>query len=304
MQEPAPLTTATGSEAGFGCAPGPPGRQPDADGKRRAQTLDERNACKRRALAARRQRQALRGETPRETAVDCRGGALTDGRVGDMGPPPAALLDEPGGQGAAAPPLRTGGALVACPDGHGGLPLFCEPMPHTHVCGMCGKTGTCSSLASKHAPQPGKPRSVRMMGHECRAADKYVLFKVSADLVPSLQTQFERNCEAAREHRARLEAPQEGGASFQSGLAPMPHTHKCGQCGKTGTCKWLASARPSPSAWGAPRPVCMSTHRCAVTGKSVHLRVTADMMPGMELQLELNRQAARARRALLESRSA
>lgn len=269
-----------------------PGSTHDVEGKRRAQTLEERSTRRRLGSLARRQRQALLGDTA------AHGGAVYG--ACDVGPPPAASSDGPGGQGVTESPVQTGGALVATPDG--GLGLFPESMPHTHACVACGKTGTCSYWALKHAARPGMPLPVRMMGHECPVADKYVLFKVSADMMPGAEAQFVLNCQAARERRAQLEAPAGGAGGLQTALAPMPHTHQCGQCGKTGTCNWLASKHPSPFPGVVGRSVLMSAHHCAAAGKSVRLRCIADLVPGMEGQFDQNCQAARARRELLESR--
>ena len=79
---------------------------------------------------------------------------------------------------------------------------------------------------------------------------------------------------------------------------PMPPTHKCGKCGVTGTCAYTAPkyAHVSP---GLPRSVGMSGHECPAVDKYVTFHVTADLMPGMEAQFELNRQAARERREAL-----
>jgi hypothetical protein len=79
---------------------------------------------------------------------------------------------------------------------------------------------------------------------------------------------------------------------------PMAHTHMCRKCGKTGTCAYTASKRACRSP-ALPRNVAMQMHYCKVAGKSVIFHVDADMVPGMQAQFELNRQAARARRERL-----
>ena len=79
------------------------------------------------------------------------------------------------------------------------------PMPHTHKCRLCDKTGTCQPVADKLAPRLSwQVRNVHMSGHLCKAGDKYITFRTEADLMPNMAAQFEWNLHTARLRRELL----------------------------------------------------------------------------------------------------
>ena len=80
-------------------------------------------------------------------------------------------------------------------------------MPHTHQCRLCGKTGSCQSVASKLAPRLSwQVRQVAMSGHDCKVGDKYINFRAEADLMPNMAAQFEWNRHTARLRREWLDS--------------------------------------------------------------------------------------------------
>jgi len=291
MRPDAALPVATGVTVGIGCPP--PVGPHDTGSKRRAQTLLERAASKKRAWSA------ARGRLSRELLVV----------VGHPAGAPGESDDVPGearGDHAMDPLCQAKTPLDAscCVDPDGGLAMFPDivpgarvpmvPMVPTHQCTLCGKTGTCCWMASKHIPRERERlRSVEMAGHECTVADRYLRFKIHDDLIPGCAQQFEVNRQAARDRRHQKEMA-DGVQTAADSRVPMPHTHQCGTCGWTGTCAWLAPDRPGSS-------VTMTVHRCVVTGRRARLHPWIDMIPGMSAQFELNRQAARERRAQLRA---
>ncbi len=90
------------------------------------------------------------------------------------------------------------------PDPRGVSGLTRVPMPHTHRCGKCGITGTCSYTAAKVGFLSAEgPMRVGMSGHECPAVDKYVSFRAGADMILQDGARGAHDMQRARRARAR-----------------------------------------------------------------------------------------------------